>query len=516
MQMEWEANTTQQTVELPKATITFYDRPTDYEYAALCEAVYETDGGEKKKLLPKGWKVVKILDNSTGGYWELALKKVVAPIFINTTLPLNKTGYLGALYHSSEKNLLVLANSGTKDSQDWIKVNIPQIILQQIHSPSQMADVYRFTNYIRELCTQYPNCRLSITGHSLGGWLAAISVLFFELAQRQNTEHHPMPINAVTFDNPGTKEILTKLQERIIDASHKVDLDYLDLVSYLSWPNPVNTLGTPLGTTYQLCPSKSTHSMAALKALFNSEHGRPENALKVIRWPHGWIQFSVPSHLQAEQGSFKQIFGDNYMVEQQLTSRIKMRNFPLTLQDFLYKFYENHKDVIEDTSKHPSIRNALKRETNLDDNIISFLLGYKIYIGSNKVKSGDDELEVTQFTVEAFRANLVNWYSTAKEDVIKKTLGVQTMAGLQQNFMRMGDVTNFDEHIGDKNKFNVPETSANDKSAEFLLKLHAGAKEINAKYPPSHTPTVHEMGKVENYTKQVGDKLEYKITPSKK
>jgi hypothetical protein len=75
--------------------------------------------------------------------------------------------------------------------------------------------------------------QLTVTGHSLGAWLADQSIYYCH----RNLGHPD--VKAITFDSPGSDKTLSRFrQANIISAndSHQQDLEKLGIVNYLSSP----------------------------------------------------------------------------------------------------------------------------------------------------------------------------------------------------------------------------------------------------------------------------------------
>ena len=103
---------------------------------------------------------------------------------------------------------------------------------------------------------------------------------------------------AVTLDEPGAKELLKALQPRV-EVGHQIDVDKLDITTYLSRPNLVNTAMGHVGTVYTVFPEMQlswwqnktvaytlkTHNKEALLATFSPTTGIPTNRARVKDWP---------------------------------------------------------------------------------------------------------------------------------------------------------------------------------------------------------------------------------------
>ncbi|MEO1219504.1 MAG: HEAT repeat domain-containing protein, partial [Bacteroidota bacterium] len=126
----------------------------------------------------------------------------------------------------------------------------------------------------------------STTGHSLGGWLAQITVF---LAEAQNFEEH---VKAISFDSPGARLMLERLNPKI----NPVLIDQLDITIYLSSPNLVNACNRHVGTVYRVVFEQlkyttrnsyllKSHAMETLVRAFNPATGDAYKALLVNSWP---------------------------------------------------------------------------------------------------------------------------------------------------------------------------------------------------------------------------------------
>jgi hypothetical protein len=95
------------------------------------------------------------------------------------------------------------------------------------------------------------NFSLSFTGYGFGAWLAEQSVLF----ARKDFKFHD--VKAVTFESPGSFEYLNILNEtNVINRNNYFDLNSLDITTYLSSPNFVNTCNKHLGKVFRIFPEK--------------------------------------------------------------------------------------------------------------------------------------------------------------------------------------------------------------------------------------------------------------------
>jgi hypothetical protein len=158
--------------------------------------------------------------------------------------------------------------------------------------------------------------QLFFTGHSLGGWLAQITTLTTEYLKREgnfflrsvddNDRYHP---HTVVFDSPGCKDMLLQMRDTfdVRMDGRSIDIEHLDITSYLSAPNRINTCNTHVGTVYRIFPDLSdmdwwekhtllyntaTHSMQKIVETFDPDTGQvhkdEQGQLRVqvvVDWP---------------------------------------------------------------------------------------------------------------------------------------------------------------------------------------------------------------------------------------
>lgn len=116
---------------------------------------------------------------------------------------------------------------------------------------------------------------VTITGHSLGGWLAQMCTLLSKYPQfhpvgprgvfnfgngKSIDMNQPYELRCVAFDSPGASTMLNRLnaasQELRLLAGCKQDiegaLNALDITVYLSNSNPVNLCGSHVGILHRI------------------------------------------------------------------------------------------------------------------------------------------------------------------------------------------------------------------------------------------------------------------------
>jgi hypothetical protein len=111
----------------------------------------------------------------------------------------------------------------------------------------QQAASYVSTKEALEI-TQQLGYNFSTTGHSLGAWLAELSLYFCHKDFKYDK------VKAVTFDSPGSKEQLDTYEPNVHNAETKGSKNQSNIVIYLSAPNMVNVCNQHIGTVYRLAP----------------------------------------------------------------------------------------------------------------------------------------------------------------------------------------------------------------------------------------------------------------------
>jgi hypothetical protein len=156
---------------------------------------------------------------------------------------------------------------------------------------------------------------LSFTGHSLGGWLSQVTTFTTRYLERSESHFKKRATfldypHTVVWDSPGCKPMLLQLK-RDFDLRYnaegepsKLSLNALDIKSYLSAPNQINTCNMHVGVIYRLFPKLTTgkswfqnlfdlflytlktHSLADLLAVYpKGTENKDEELKKVIDWP---------------------------------------------------------------------------------------------------------------------------------------------------------------------------------------------------------------------------------------
>ncbi len=146
--------------------------PNDYVHGLLSRHAYKfSKAGDSVEI--------DNLDNISEKTREYLKNWEVAAVFDDV----EKTGYYSAIYINNKTHQVVLANRGTEDiikgllsqNGDW-KTNLEEILGGQI-IVGQQACNYQATYEAVKLAKEKAY-RLSITGHSLGAWLAELSAFY--------------------------------------------------------------------------------------------------------------------------------------------------------------------------------------------------------------------------------------------------------------------------------------------------------------------------------------------------
>lgn len=279
--------------------------PSDFIYALLSSHVYKySNDGEKVEFEQKdenhqynqyltNWQVQKVYDKPESGR------------------------YYAVSYINDRDFQLVLAHRGTtatlKDlfnSDSPIKTNLKAILGREI--VAQQMEAYVATKEAVAYAKTH-GYNFSSTGHSLGAWLAELSLYFatydFKISYAK----------AVTFDSPGSI-VMEDYASNVISRTTDKETRNLDITTYLSAPNFVNSCNKHVGKAYRLFPeitkpeliekaigysdwllnsggyktsgvvdleplwSIFAHSLNPLIATFNPDTGKPIKYEEILDW----------------------------------------------------------------------------------------------------------------------------------------------------------------------------------------------------------------------------------------
>jgi len=252
---------------------------------------------EKQLKLPDGWKLLTTASNSR---WN--------------------NGYFGAAYWHPEHQQVVIAHRGTLPTNlGALRADVKGVLLNRYVSQMDSASTFAHTvvEVLQEVNRKYRvSFQLFFTGHSLGGWLAQVTTFTTEYLKAQskfflrsvddNDCFHP---HTVVFDSPGCKDMLLQMTDKLdvrLDG-RSIDIEHLDITSYLSAPNRINTCNAHIGTVYRIFPDMSNmgrlekhtplynvaiHSMQKILEVFDTATGQVHKdeagRLKVhvvVDWP---------------------------------------------------------------------------------------------------------------------------------------------------------------------------------------------------------------------------------------
>lgn len=222
--------------------------PEDKQLCLLSMLSYEKNEKKIKKMMAEYWTKWKLDRN-----WKLiAIGKY-------------KDGYFGAAFWHDENRHLVISHRGTNScGACWADIRgvLKNRRTSQIHSACTFA-----FKVLQGICPT--KCSISITGHSLGGWLAQVTTFALEFLtiidgrfsriEGKSRIYHP---HTVTFDSPGCKEMLNKLSEYFPVKNHSIPIppdemiSGLDIVTYCLRPNDINMFKKHVGTliTFEWVP----------------------------------------------------------------------------------------------------------------------------------------------------------------------------------------------------------------------------------------------------------------------
>ena len=223
--------------------------PTPHVLAQFAAKTYrdskrrETDAEYEKRLaLPDGWKLLTTASNIS---------------MVN--------GYFGAAYWHPEHQQVVIAHRGTKLTNVgalWtdFKGVLFNDYVRQMESASTFA--HKVVEVLREINQKEGiSFELFFTGHSLGGWLAQITTFTTEYLKteenvflKNNDKQDCCHPHTVVFNSPGCKTMLSQMKDTFdvrLDG-RSIALKHLDITSYLSAPNRINTCNKHVGTVYRI------------------------------------------------------------------------------------------------------------------------------------------------------------------------------------------------------------------------------------------------------------------------
>jgi energy-coupling factor transporter ATP-binding protein EcfA2 len=257
--------------------------PSDYVHGILSLHAYEKQHEkdspkfkdskfeEKYKELIKDWKIVDTYPPDSS----------------------EQKGFYAALYYNEKDNQFILSYKGTDEKND-LYIDVKGILCNEITTYHEKVDKVAKSAMLK---ANEKNAHLSITGHSLGGWLAQQSLYYIEVGAKEDDETPKKKAKAVTFDNPGSAELLKEKYKCNLPKENynpKEKMYNLNMVTYLAAPNIINILNKHLGDVYTVDPNKSydnngmlnidTHRLENILAHFEDSKIHEKRA-KVSNWP---------------------------------------------------------------------------------------------------------------------------------------------------------------------------------------------------------------------------------------
>ena len=218
------------------------------------------------------------------------------------------TGYLGIIYENNETEQIVLAHRSTNFElslttknllkKSGVEADLESALIGNIveHQAHGFIATKKASEYSKEKGFSF-----SITGHSLGAWLAELSVYYC------NTVFDCKYVKGVTFDGPGSRNMIKLMSSSYVDESRVEEvINSLYVVSYVSAPNIVNCANKHIGEVYRLFPEIETytnlfdnfgkmyhgaimstfgHDLSYILPSFDPYSGKPTKYEKVESWP---------------------------------------------------------------------------------------------------------------------------------------------------------------------------------------------------------------------------------------
>lgn len=242
--------------QLMNNTTKFERHPSDYIHCLMSKDVYLYKGSQTNNTIKALISNIGVPKNSIENdtqktescsfTWEKLKSKdwLVDEVF-------SRKGYKSLLYRNDKKKQIVLAFRGFKlKVRDFFLKKDNQIkafenLLSNLSIGEQTYYAYLDTYKAIDKCKEF-NFSLSFTGYGFGAWLAEQSVYF-------SKKDFKFPsVKAVTFESPGSFDYLELLTETNVRNAKNFNLNRLNLTTYLSFPNFLNTCKTHIGKVYRV------------------------------------------------------------------------------------------------------------------------------------------------------------------------------------------------------------------------------------------------------------------------
>ncbi len=211
----------------------------------------------------------------------------------DSTRRIGQSGYFGVLYLNPDQTHYVLASRGTRGFRALV-ADLNGVIRGQ-HT-AQENSLYKFLFHVLRRVSEERK-ELSLTGHSLGGWLSELAICWYYTHFRQ--WFPDLHVSATVFDSPGGEEGVG----RYIPSQLNPDIiRQWDVMSILSYPNFINSLHQHLGALYHLpvrldhhgrAPRRAhgvavTHSMTAMVATLKEISDSGRNPYQILQPMDNW------------------------------------------------------------------------------------------------------------------------------------------------------------------------------------------------------------------------------------
>lgn len=330
---------------------------THLEYAELSDRVYYENHDEQVKKLPP-------LEN-----WQVFLQA--------KEIGLDKFDYYSTAYINKTSKNIVISFRGNTTDKDGLRADI-LLLFKEIHVQFALAE--QFAKKVREKANNFKldEYRISFTGHSLGGSLAEV------MSVRQKS-------SAVTFDTPGSLPLIEKIK------GHKIDPVNIDVITYVSAPNALNTVKPHVGklvsivlpeieeqtkTSWQpgwwmylflnknlqkvieyfqyeieqhVTHTSQQHEMRRILQVFRNEQV-PQLGRLVLKWPENFLQYLTYSEIQSELRKINSL-NDEILVEALAHGIEEFANYQYAPYDpYILSLYQYSEEM-----RH-SIMQLLKKE----------------------------------------------------------------------------------------------------------------------------------------------------------
>jgi|GEM_PF-6037247 len=262
--------------------------PSDFIHGLFSSHAYINSNAEEKVVFENSkynqyledWKTFKIFNEpKIGRYYAVA--------YVNDKTKQLVLAYRGITF---EKLDLLKTNSS-------LKTHFKSVLGGQI--VAQQAASYQTTKEITEYAKNH-GYNLSFTGYSLGAWFAELSLYF------AYQDFNYSKTKAVTFDSPGSAKVMAQFKSNIYSYETDFNVRNLNITTYLSAPNFVNTSNPHIHKAYRLFPKVTSSkivnilnktipivSMLTLNRdlldsildVFDPETGKPVKYEKILDWP---------------------------------------------------------------------------------------------------------------------------------------------------------------------------------------------------------------------------------------